>query len=83
MLVIMVYGGAIAAAAAVTATATNSCLIVVGSDLSSGQRMTVLWVFTQEFSHHIMVGWYSTAGGIDDAGLMSTILQIHFDCSRS
>ena len=59
MLVIMVYGGAIAAAAAVTATATNSCLIVVGSDLSSGQRMTVLWVFTQEFSHHIMVGWYS------------------------
>ena len=69
----MVYGGAIAtAAAAVTATATSSCLIVVGSDFSSGQRMTVLWVFTQEFSHHIMVGWYSTAGGIDDAGLMST-----------
>ena len=53
MLVIMVYGGAIAAAAA------NSCLIVGGNDLSAGQRMTVLWVFTQEFSHHITVGWYS------------------------
>ena len=64
MLVIMVYGGAIAAAAAaaaaaVTATITNSCLIVGGNDLSSGQRMTVLWVFTQEFSPHVMVGWYS------------------------